>query len=407
MWKYSSIAICFFSLNAIANQDYYKNTLIGGRAATMSGAYTAISDDASGSFYNPAGLSLAQTDSISGSANALDFKRSTYDKTIGNKDWNRDSLALYPNFFGIVKKNKNSVFAFSYAMVDTFKETQSEIYRNIVANGDTINTYSLNLDTDDRTLLIGPSYSKKLTKNFNAGISFFYFQRDFRKNQNQFSDLSADPENPTDIDQEVSTSTTELIEKGLRPVLGIMYSPFDKWSMGLKIAYNAIVARKLSTYQTLKPIGVTETSFLRSSDVEIRKTPFEISFGAAFFKSTYSVFSFDVDYFSQRDGEKEDVVNLSFGSEYFVNETHAIRYGLYTNYSNTPEPSNSTVAPLEHVNMYGATLGWGYHSKGNEITLGLNVSRGSGEVQIFEGISDRRDLTKTNIGLIIASTYAF
>jgi len=396
-----------FVLNVFANQDYHKNTLIGGRAATMAGSYVAISDDASGSFYNPSGLSLASGDSISGSANAYEYKSSTYEKSIGNKDWNRDSTALYPNFFGVVKKMKDATWALSYAMVDTFKETQSELYQDVVANGDNINAYTLNLDTDDRTFLIGPSWSKKINRKMNVGISLFYMQRDFRRNQNQFSDLSADAENPTDTDQEVSSSTTQLIEKGVRPVLGLMFSPVDKISIGAKLAYSAIIASKLDTYQTLKPVGSTVTSFLRSSSVEVRKTPLELSLGTAYFRSAYEIYSFDLDVFSQTDDDKKNVYNFSFGSEIFFNEIHAIRFGLYTNFTNTKTPDSSTTAPLEHVDLYGATVGWGYHTKGNVITLGLNLSQGKGEVQIFEGSSDTRNLSKINIGAIIASSYSF
>jgi len=49
-------AILLSSFSLWADGEHYKNSLIGGRAATMGGAYSAISDDASGSYYNPPGL---------------------------------------------------------------------------------------------------------------------------------------------------------------------------------------------------------------------------------------------------------------------------------------------------------------------------------------------------------------
>ena len=42
---------------AAADEDHYNNIIIGDRPAGMGGAYTAISDDPSGLYYNPAGSS--------------------------------------------------------------------------------------------------------------------------------------------------------------------------------------------------------------------------------------------------------------------------------------------------------------------------------------------------------------
>jgi len=57
------------------DDTHYKDMLFGGRAAGMGGTYIAISDDAAGCFYNPAGTVYAYEDSISGSGNAF-FHRS-------------------------------------------------------------------------------------------------------------------------------------------------------------------------------------------------------------------------------------------------------------------------------------------------------------------------------------------
>ena len=53
-----------------ADQFHYANFLIGERAMGLGGAFTAVADDASGIFYNPAGLGFALNSDISGSANA-------------------------------------------------------------------------------------------------------------------------------------------------------------------------------------------------------------------------------------------------------------------------------------------------------------------------------------------------
>ena len=62
-------------LSCRADENHYSNQLIGYRAAGLGGAYTAISDDPSGLYYNPAGIVYAQTSNLSASVNAFQCRR--------------------------------------------------------------------------------------------------------------------------------------------------------------------------------------------------------------------------------------------------------------------------------------------------------------------------------------------
>ena len=53
-----------------ADQYHYHNIILGDRAMGLGGAFVGVSDDASGVYYNPAGLGFALSNDISGSANA-------------------------------------------------------------------------------------------------------------------------------------------------------------------------------------------------------------------------------------------------------------------------------------------------------------------------------------------------
>lgn len=57
-----------------ADEFHNINQLIGDRATGMGGAYTAVSDDASGLFYNPAGIVYVTDKNFSASVNAF-FRR--------------------------------------------------------------------------------------------------------------------------------------------------------------------------------------------------------------------------------------------------------------------------------------------------------------------------------------------
>lgn len=59
------VTVCLFCAMAFADESHYQNYIVGERALGLGGAFTAIADDASGSYYNPAGLAQLSQSSIS------------------------------------------------------------------------------------------------------------------------------------------------------------------------------------------------------------------------------------------------------------------------------------------------------------------------------------------------------
>lgn len=394
------ILVLLFSSNAFSDMEHYKDVLIGGRAATMGGAYTGVSDDASGSFYNPAGLNFANMSSFSGSANTYTINKTKYQKAIGDRDWDRDSSNLMPNFFGVVQKGKDSAFGFSYAVVNSKIEHQDQIYEYISEVSNPLNVYALNIHSEDNTYHIGPSYSKKFSDEFTFGATLYYHYRVYRRAQSQLLRYS-------DGTDESTYLNTLKKEKGFMPKLGVMWTPKDKWSMGATLAHTQVIASITDNQQNKKNKGASTFQFGQNADTVKRKMPYELSIGTAYFPSPYVLYSFDVDYYLPTDGSQVDVINFSMGSEYFLNETNAIRGGVYTNRSNSKQPSKNTVAPLEKIHYYGATVGYTMYSKSSAITLGTIYSTGEGDAQIYTGSSAIKKYESTSYRFIIAADYGF
>ncbi|MCB1192426.1 MAG: hypothetical protein H7A23_10390 [Leptospiraceae bacterium] len=61
--------LIFFPFTLFADSYHNIQSFIGEKAAAMGGAFTAISDDPSGAYYNPAGISFAYNNYVSISAN--------------------------------------------------------------------------------------------------------------------------------------------------------------------------------------------------------------------------------------------------------------------------------------------------------------------------------------------------
>jgi len=94
--KLFALALCALSAAPVmADDEHYVNFLLGGRAMGMGGAYTAISDDPAGMFYNPAGIVYAHSPNLSASVNAFRFSNKTFESVLtGGNDWSRENSAL-------------------------------------------------------------------------------------------------------------------------------------------------------------------------------------------------------------------------------------------------------------------------------------------------------------------------
>lgn len=118
-----------------ADQYHYSNLLVGDRAIGMGGAYTAVADDSSAVFYNPAGLAFALSNDISGSANALYTRKATYKDTIQGSDFVEKSGGTLPSFFGGLQKldriSKGLVFAFGVYTLDSELKDQDDLITNV------------------------------------------------------------------------------------------------------------------------------------------------------------------------------------------------------------------------------------------------------------------------------------
>jgi len=119
-----------------ADQFHYSNLLRGDRALGMGGAYTAVADDASGLYYNPAGMAFAINNDISGSANAFYSKNVSYKNAVGSNDFVESSTATLPSFFGGLQKLdhwvKGLVFGFGIYTLDSELQDQNDIFSNIL-----------------------------------------------------------------------------------------------------------------------------------------------------------------------------------------------------------------------------------------------------------------------------------
>lgn len=397
------IISCFAAAQLHADDNHYKNMLLGERAATMGGTYVAISDDSTGCYYNPAGIAYAVGDSLSGSGNVLHQMRTVYTEAIGTEDWIRESEALVPNYFGVLKKYKAYSFCFSYVVPEAFIEHQDLVVDNPLS---TVNKYYQSLHSEDITYLIGPSGAVRFGDSFSLGLTIYYHYRSFMR---QFHYFLKGTDGTVDFYQ-INYQSNKLREDGVMPKIGMQWSPWSLLTVGMAMDQAFLLSSSTevdsSSHKTDNSSDAAEyTSWMsRSVSKEKRNFPIHLAFGVAYFPTPSQLYTVDIDYYQAQEKGRADIMNYSGGTEYYLNPTNAVRFGIFTNYTNSPQPDSTTVAPYEYIDIYGVSLGYTSYSSSSSLTLGAIYTSGSGKAWLHAGSTDSRNLNRESLTLLFSAS---
>ena len=406
---------------ASADQFHYNNILIGDRAAGMGGAYTAVSDDPSGMYYTPAGLAYASGRSISASVNAYTVSNRTYKGTMGDK-WTRTSSSLLPNFFGIVQPVGKFKVGFSYAVPDSTQEDQDQSFY--------ANSAVINFNNKNDTTLFGPSAALLLKENLSVGATLYIHKRSTESILNATKDNGTITVNingtPTITPQyQWENSYSEIDEWGLRPMIGVMWAPVDKFSVGASISKTYVLASEILLQKTISNNG----SFNRPNNSMTTSSekvdyPYQVTVGAAYFPTPSLLLSADVSYYSsfsynlpaydnsnvlyKKKCSFEAVVNGAVGAEYYLNPAWAVRAGLFTDFANTPKLQIGKSDQYENIDMIGGSVSVSHFTKNTSLTFGGNYKSdiGNGRHQVAIG-TDVQPATMSSWSMFVSSSYSY
>lgn len=436
--------------NAFGDEYHYRDILIGDRAAGLGGAYTAIADDASGLYYNPAGVVYTPTSKISGSANAFQMKTTTYQgitKANPNQKWTRTSSGMVANFFGMVQPLGKGTIGFSIAIPNYELEDQSDSASNISPSSRAINTGFVfenggaetfkadqngiksqvtDYNNQDSTTLAGVSYAYPISSSLSLGATLYGYIRKkeltfYQANliEGEFDSAPGAKETIKDtLYQKVQTN-----EFGLQPRFGLMWTPAEKFSIGAMIQTTLILSQDPETrYINTVSSKYGESSFNSNTtqfdtantsfaDDEIglkgltdNDLPVELNIGAAYFASDALLYSADFSYASETD-VYESTWNAAAGVEYFLDAAWALRGGVYTNHANTDENVGNSGDP--HIDLYGIAFSASKYTKGSNITVGLNYASGSGDANLFQSSSNTQAIDVQSINLFVSTSASF
>lgn len=399
------LALFSFAATSGADEFHYNNILIGDRASGMGGAYTAVSDDPGGMYYNPAGIAYSTGKNLSASVNAYSVSNRTYKGVIGGQDWTRTSSTLLPNFFGIIQPVGKFKLGFSYAVPDSNQEDQDQKFE-FSGSSDSI---VINFNNNNDTNLFGPSAALQVSDSFSVGATLYVHKRGTE------AILNASTVNVSSgIINQWSNGYVESDEWGLRPIIGVMWAPMDKLSMGLTLSKTVVITSDILK-QTTSYDAATSASSRTYVEYDFkRKYPYQVTAGIAFFPDSSLLLSGDLSYYSAFDytwidglNKRDAVVNGALGAEYYVNKNWAVRGGLFTDFANTPAVVIGGTDQKEHIDMFGGSFTVSHFTKNTSISGGGSYKFGNGKSQVLGGNSIPQDANSNNWTIFVSSSYSY
>ncbi len=371
-----------------------RNVLVGERAAMLGGAYTALSEDLSGSYYNPAGLGFVPTPTVSLSANIYSYRHYTREDNYGEAEL-RD-FEIVPTAFGFCFNFDPCVIALSVY--------QTDIMRFSVLRS--VNDLAAKIEIDTQTYLMGPSIGIRLGTSVSIGISVFYhyFQgRMILANEN-VSGL-------TNLQQNQVTSG------GIVPMAGILIKLTDALRTGVRYSAETINTNGTNTY-AYSNVNFSGEHVNGNEKGDIRM-PHQIAWGVAWETLNVVTLSFDLIYYFKMEYDAPHAImhtkeagyvyserahwDASLGMEFFLSGGYSLRFGFNTNTS-AATGDDAT----EKINMYGGSIGIGHRA--NNFTSGLGIGCMYGKTNWQEKTAEPlypARWTRLEVRLIAGSTYMF
>jgi long-subunit fatty acid transport protein len=404
----SFIAVLLFPVLGLGDDSHYTNILVGDRAGAMAGAYTALSDDPAGMYYNPAGIVHAGENSLSLSVNGYTSTSKEYKGAIGGKDWSRKSSGIVPNFFGMLHTWGKIKMGLSYAIPDQITENQYDTLLDVPTGtpGLSLTKIMINHKTEDKTYNFGPSFAVEVAPRLSVGVTLYVHYRYMDYISNQMVWLSNGQTN-------WFNQYMNMEEWGLRPILGLIWRQPSKFSVGFAVSRVFALRSESRLQMTQKDVNDKTTIFNPPNSGDTRDYPYKISLGAAYYLNPDLLITADITYYTPTDytlfGSKrsfEAVINGALGSEYRMTKDLALRAGLYSNQSSTPEIKGIEGENGEKVDVYGGSLALCYVTGKTSISLGGSYSFGDGKANVTADPAIL-NMAYRNWTLFISSTYFF
>jgi len=412
---------------AWADDNHYQDYLIGDRALGLGGAFTAISDDSSGAYYNPAGLAETSNSSISVSASLYGWAKNDWEAEAINFESGNDNFITYPTTAAWIQRVRqgdedgSGRVQLSLSLITP----RSNINRKRLTNQEVVLPSSgvavptrvdflgvSNLVTEDDTLWVGVSVAWKVLRRLSLGLSVIVSYRSAIYQEQGlavvrfFTRLKGREYSRLGLGEMTSAELTHI---GMMGVLGAVVSVTDHFKIGAAFRSPGIGLYGKADFSVFgtgydQDKGIYTIEELNLDGVQFNhREPLKGTIGLAYVVprvwgvaldfaiygpvGEYPVLE-DDDYPTLEENvriKKKLTWQLNVGGEYYILGRVPVRAGFFTN--------RSSYDPIERcgrlgncadgifltdpVDMYGVSGSVGYEINRVALNLGVSYSFGS------------------------------
>lgn len=392
-----------------ADEYHYKNLLVGTKALGLGGAFTAISDDLSAVFYNPAGLTNTES-SNSASISTFAWEKSTFEDVFSNgDDFSRSSFNIVPSFLGIGGNEDGWHWSVAFAVSDMSTERNyAEAHSDLLSEEGAVigsTTEFGNIDLDNSAFDLGLGAAINLTENVALGGSLILKYKNFETIQG--SGLNAVINGPGFDIYSGFTASRRITDETIlaNPTIGLLYHT-NEFNLGLKVGKDFTINRSYSASHnifvtSLEPLppGTKQATVGTIHGDHTQDFATNVSLGAAVYQGKYE-WSFNADYYSSVEVDEgtaiisefhpsiirdiKEVINYSVGMTYYKTQESYFRVGLFTDFANDEVDITQPTQRTEAIDMYGVSLDYTSNVFGMPMSLGAYVKYGTGEIRLSD-----------------------
>lgn len=400
----------YLALNATAGhastvsaQANLRNVLPGGRASMMGGAYTAISDDPSGAYYNPGGLGFLTDQSFDVSATAYRKQSIIYKDAIKKEPIEQQSVNIFPSFLGLASKLGRFTLGYSFVSLDQRSIYQQNKYENITTAPYGSATFEQTHQEENTHVLAGASAAIRLGAHWAAGLSLYYYQRNINATTIQLSTYNGGRLWST-------THTYQTLNTGISPIFGVK-ARYGIVDFGLSVMMPRSITDRtniITTQIIYDPTFENNTAPTTERDDyklvqlnEVNPTTYRGGIAVhpvAWFTGSADLLVHEGKKNHHVDGTAHDFLttyDFSVGME-LGGPTGGLRAGYFSNNSLFRELSENNVNQPAHINYTGYAIGFGWRVKGFQGELAMVQQRGRGKAQSITDSETIQDVSALN-----------
>ena len=336
---------------ARAGSSTYQDVLVGERASGMGGAFTALADDASAAYYNPAGLATVGSQNLSLSANVFDYQAQRLHGYFRGQDLRASSVSFFPSDWYTVIHTTRATYAIAVIVPESLSATATG---NFSDNGTRL---QFNSNQSVQTYLIGPSVGLALTPRLSVGAAAYLL---YGRYSNNFHGTLSDQSGLDEVFQQITG-----YQVGALGLAGLKYRLSDRVRLGLVLRSGAQPHHVEDRLNVEYNPGRTGTEVKGATYYS--RIPWSTTMGVAFLPNPAWTLAADLSVYAAArtaiygtEYENKMICNLNLGAEYAATPSVPLRFGFFTNRSAAPGPTDGQQVQPAHVDQYGVTasVGW-------------------------------------------------